>query len=451
MPSCLMEMYRMHEHAGLPLIGRWASRSRAARSAARALIAVLGLGILGAGCGSSESSGPRDRAELTPTVEAVQARYGSLPLTERLSGKVRARNQIEVYPQISGVISQVKVENGGAVREGQTLVTLRDAELRQQLKQVEASRQIALAQLQRAESAHLESSRALERMKSLIAQELASQADLEDAQTRADATAADVALARARVEQAEASVEEERENLSYAAVKAPVEGTVGNRNAEVGMLVNPNTRLFTLGQLDSVQVEVILTDRMLVYLKEGQRTTVTAAGEVRTAQLSRISPFLHPVAHSTTAEIDLDNAGHFLRSGMFVTVDIFYGESEDATLVPLSALYENPATGTLGVYVTRDTIEETVREVPDGAPQEDPVAFEFITTEVIAEGRMEAAVRGVDEGMWVISMGQHLLGGKPGEARVRPVTWDHVERLQRLQRDDLLDDLMGSGGTKKPL
>ncbi|NIP41305.1 MAG: efflux RND transporter periplasmic adaptor subunit, partial [candidate division Zixibacteria bacterium] len=66
-------------------------------------------------------------------------------------------------------------------------------------------------------------------------------------------------------------IDERKEALSRTVVRAPVDGTVGNRNAEVGMLVTPNTRLFTLGQMDTVRVEVVLTDRMLAYIEEGQR------------------------------------------------------------------------------------------------------------------------------------------------------------------------------------
>jgi uncharacterized protein YcbX len=130
---------------------------------------------------------------------------------------------------------------------------------------------------------------------------------------------------------------------------------------------------------------------------------------------------------------------------MFVVVDIFYGESERATLVPLSSLYEHPAKGVTGVYVTKASME---RE-PVGKLSEDqfilltdPVAFDFVQVEVVAKGRMEAGIWGVEEGDWVVTLGQNLLGEDSGSARVRPVNWEWVERLQRLQREDLMQDLI---------
>jgi RND family efflux transporter MFP subunit len=409
----------------------------------------LALPLILSGCSGDPQAGPgTGGARLIPAVEAVPARYGSLPLTERLSGAVRAENQVELYPQISAAVVRVYVQNGDEVAAGDPLVELRDTELRELLKQAEANLQIATAQAKQAE-AELERARAeLRRGTSLAEKNLISPTEFEDIQTEAIAAEADADLARARIEQAQANVDERREALSRTMVRAPVDGTVGNRNAEVGMLVTPNTRLFTLGQLDSVRVEVILTDRMLTYIEQNQRAEVSSPnipmGSME-APVARISPFLHPVSHSTRAEIDMANPDVALKPGMFVTVDIFYGESEQATLVPLSALWENPATASVGVFVCSDSLTgEPVAQVDDprGGSLTEPVPFTFVPVEVIARGRMSAGVRGIDPGDWIVTIGQDLLGNGSGSARVRMVNWDWVEQLQRLQREDLLDEII---------
>jgi multidrug efflux pump subunit AcrA (membrane-fusion protein) len=206
--------------------------------------------------------------------------------------------------------------------------------------------------------------------------------------------------------------------------------------------------LFTLGQLENVRVEVILTDRMLNYIEEGMRAEISTPvmfDRPMAASVSRISPFLNPVSHSTEAEIDLPNPDETLKSGMFVTVDIYYGESENATLIPLSALYENPESGITGVYTNQSPINrETSGQMnaDEGARLTNPVSFKFMAVDIIARGRMEAGIRGVDPGDWVISLGQNLLGGQPGEARVRPVKWDWVNKLQNLQREDLMEEVV---------
>lgn len=406
-------------------------------------IGPLSLLLLAAGCGPDENAGGR-AGRIVPAVEAVRARYGALPLTERLSGVVRAKNQVAIYPQVSAIVTAVPVHNGDAVTRGQVLVRLRDTEFRERLAQAQASYQIAAAQLKRAEAVAKETRAELERYRSLAEGDLASAAELESAEAAATSAEADVDLARARLEQARAAAGEQEENLTQTVIRSPITGSVGNRNAEVGMLATPGTRLFTVGQLDSVRVDVVLTDRMVHYIEEGHRTEISVAGRTVSARLSRISPFLDPVSHSTDAEIDMAAPGDLLRPGMFVTVDVFYGESENATLVPLSALYEDPATGQLGLYVTGDSLRPAPAENPSAgaAPLVGPVSFRFVPVEVIAEGRMEAAVRGADEGDWVVTMGQNLLGGLTSEARVRPVDWERVERFQRLQREDLMDEVI---------
>ena len=401
------------------------------------------------GCSGSEGSGSAGgNGQTVPAVEAVQAKYGSLPLTERLSGLVKGKNQIELYPQISAQIIKVFVQNGDAVESGESLVNLRDNEFRERLKQAEADYQISLAQARQAEAEAKRLNGEYQRSISLSEKSLISPTELETAETRSIAADANAQLARARVEQTQALVDQRKEELSRTVIRAPVDGTVGNRNAEVGMLVTPSTRIFTLGQLDSVRVEVVLTDHMLAYIKKGQRSEILSSilpSGVAEAPVARISPFLHPVTHSTRAEIDLGNPDGSLKPGMFVTVDIFYGESDQATLVPLSALWENPATATVGVFVYPDSLPGELVGSPDGRQSEsltEPVSFKFIPVDVVAKGRLVAGVRGIDPGNWVVTIGQELFDAENGSARVRPIKWERIEELQQLQREDLLEEIM---------
>lgn len=412
------------------------------------LLWLLSAGLSIHSCSSESDGSESSRDRLIPAVEAVQARQGTLPLTERLSGVVKAKNQVEIYPEINAAVVEVYVKNGDYVEQGQPLVRLRDKEFQERFKQAKAGYQIAVAQLRQAEAQLQEIQAELKRTSTLAERGLASDTELEAIQTRAISADADVELAKARVEQARATMQEREETLSQTIIRAPVEGYVGNRDAEVGMLVNSGRRLFTLGQLDSVRVEVVLTDIMLNYIETGQRAEIRTDGlpaGVASASVSRISPFLHPVTHSTDAEIDLANPDGRLKSGMFVTVDIYYGESEQATLVPLSALYENPSTGGTGVYISQTPLDrEPVGTMGDGhaEPLTEPVPLEFVPINVVAKGRMHAGVRGVSPGDWVVTIGQNLLGGEAGKARIRPVRWEWVEGLQHLQREDLLREVM---------
>src|SRR5699024_5173480 len=104
-----------------------------------------------------------------------------------------------------------------------------------------------------------------------------------------------------------------------------------------------NTRLFTIGNLRNLRIEVVLTDEMLNDVTPGQSALIYAGSEedphIIEAKLSRISPFLNRITRSTEAEIDVRSDSSRLRPGMFVPVDILYGECRQATLLPTSAVY----------------------------------------------------------------------------------------------------------------
>jgi RND family efflux transporter MFP subunit len=309
-------------------------------------------------------------------------------------------------------------------------VRLEARALDERLRQGEATAGESRAQFQELEAQVV-------RARALAAQELISPLELETLE-------AQLAAAVSRVEMAEATLEERRAEMREALVRAPVGGRIGRRDAEVGMLVDPSTVLFLLGDLDELIVAIPLTETMLGYLREGQTVRVGSAAlsEPVEATLSRISPFLEAGSFSTSGEIDLANPEGRLRSGMFVTVDVLYGESEEATLVPAAALWEEPSTGVLGLYVVEvAAAEPAAGESGEISAQAHPA--EFRPVEVRAEGGGVAGVAGVEPGEWVVTVGQHLLSRDEGtQARVRPVSWQRVQHLQALQREDLLQGFL---------
>jgi RND family efflux transporter MFP subunit len=434
------------------------TRRRAARRSKAALLAAVAA-VAALACGGSE---PEEAAEVpAPPVEVVRARSGTLPLEERVNGVVKAENQVAVRPDFEGRVVEVMVKSGEEVREGQPLVRLRADTPREQLRQAEADLAAARAAAAEARARVAELAGQATRTRALAAEDLVSEMDLETLEAQLDAARAAAAESEARVEQAAAVVAERGSDLEQTTVRSPVSGRIGRRQAEVGMLVDPSDVLFMAGDLRDLVVEVPLTEEMLGHVAEGQPVRITSSalpGRAIEATLSRISPFLSAGSFSTTGEIDVPPAAgpgaddRGLRPGMFVTVDVLYGESERATLVPVAALWEDPRSGVRGVYVLTAPppgLEETPPASPPGAPSEDAYPVELRLVEVLAEGRGAAGVAGIEAGEWVVTAGQHLLaaagdgeGGGGTTARIRPTTWQRVEELQALQREDLLTSFL---------
>ncbi|MCW9705606.1 efflux RND transporter periplasmic adaptor subunit [Fodinibius salsisoli] len=405
---------------------------------------------------SANNDGMSEASANIPAVEAVQARYGSLPLSERLSGTVIAQNQVDLYPEISGKLAQVHVQNGEAVQKGAPIVSLEDNQYQEQVDQAMATLRINRARLKQAQAQYQELEAQYKRTKQLSDQNLSSALEIETIEAQMSSAEADVELAEAQLEQSQSNLQEQKEILSRTVIRAPITGTVGQRNAEVGMQVSSGSRLFTIGDLGNLRVEVVLTEGMLDDVEIGQTARIYVGSgdnrEIIEAELSRISPFLNNVTRSTEGEIDVSNDSKKLRPGMFVPVDILYGESRQATLIPTSALFTDPDTGEDGVYVATSlgTEIEPAEQVNADSPPPltEPTDVEFQEVDVIAEGRFEVGIEGIDPGSWIVTVGQDLLTGSTlGQARVRTSSWERIMTLQGLQRQDLLQRVLDENQT----
>lgn len=414
------------------------------------LITTISAALISA-CSSDGQNENNSGAQLVPAVEAVQAQFGGLPLEERLNGVVRAANQVDIYPRISAPIEEIYVQNGDQVRRGEALLKLRDMEYRERLRQAEASLRINVAQRRQAEAALGEVQSQLRRERILADRDLSSEMELEQIEARLESAEASLELAQAQVEQARSNVEEQNDALEQTVIRSPVNGTLGQRNAEIGMQVSNATRLFTVGDLSRSKITINLTERMLGYIQSGNTARVFSENiqdTVITGEISRISPFLGAGSFSTEAEIDIDNEQGLLLPGMFVTVDVLYGESEQVTIIPLSAIYRNPQSGETGVFVATsfgieaDLLDEL--EAGESMPGlSNPTDVEFVPIEIIARGRDAAGVAGIRSGDWVVTVGQNLIfRDNSPQARVRPVSWNNIMEMQRLQPQDLLREIM---------
>lgn len=402
------------------------------------------------GCGSGEENNINRSNQPVPSVEAVQAQFGSLPLEERLSGVVRAGNFVEIYPRINAPILEVLVQNGDYVDSGEPIVRLDDREFQDRLEQARASLRIAQAQARQAEARLNDANNNLRRQQTLADRNLLSEVELESALAQVQSAEADLELTLAQVDQANSTISEREEELNRTIIRSPINGVIGGRNAEIGMQVNNNTRLFTVGDVSNPKILISLTENMVRHINVGQTTMVfseTLGDTILYGEISRISPFLSQGSFSTQAEIEMSNESGLLLPGMFVTVDVMYGETEQATIVPISAIYQHPRTGQQGIYVAPGFGSEvepiTEVDADNPPPLSEPTELEFRSIQVVAKGREAAGVVGVNSGEWIVTVGQSLMvGNEDTRARIRATSWDRIISMQRTQPQDLLDQIM---------
>lgn len=289
-------------------------------------------------------------------------RLESRPLVQRVvaSGEVDSQSIARIGSEITGVVASRPVREGDAVRTGDVLLTLRDAEPQARVREAEA----ALAQLIRASRpqaeaavretlANLEQARREQvRRDTLFARGLLP-AEAKEQAARAE-VAARVAHERARLtaETLAAGGSEEqvlRQRLEAARVAlartrllAPVDGIVRSRAVEPGDLVQPGRTLLEITRTGSREILLPLDEKSLAPVHPGQPATVIADAWPQRPVAARVG-YLAPAVDTTRGTLDVHlellEPADFLLQGMTVSVSIETGRREQALVLPNDALH----------------------------------------------------------------------------------------------------------------
>lgn len=326
-----------------------------------------------------------DSAESTPAAESVvaSATVADAAVTEVLaqvpvSGTLVAREEVQVYPQVSGFeIREILVEAGDEVRAGQVLARLGAETLRAQLAQAEAEFQRAEAgvsqarsQIASTEAALNQATAALDRATRLQQSGNATQAALDqavaaEAAARATATSArdGLAVAQAQLAQASAARDIARLNVAHTEIRAPVPGIISSRAAQLGALAGAAAEpLFTLvarGEID-LAAEVIETALPQIAPGDPAVATVAGVGEVQ-GRVRLVPARVDPMTRLGVLRIALQD-GSRLTPGVFANA-LITTERREATTVPATAVTSDG--GESHVLVIRDGRIER-REVDAG-------------------------------------------------------------------------------------
>ncbi len=336
-------------------------------------------------------------------------------------------NRIEIRSKASGIVEKIHVDVGDKVEAGQVLVELDRAQLLAQRREAEANLQAAKADLAAAQ-AELERNRILaedfdvelaranhQRSIELRGQNLISQADfditkgrLEEAQNRQRAASAALVVTKASIEQkragvaqVQAIVDRIQEDLSYTAIRSPIQGVVLSRQVEIGSAVSSiltmgagATTVMTLGDMKDVYVkgEVSETDIGRVRVGLPARITVeTYKGKVFHGNVYKISPLGAEKNNVTSFDVrvSVDNPEGLLLAHMSANAEIILEEHKDVLTIPEGALVyddkKNPSvevpdpnskTGRRRVPVKIDIATGTRAEVVSGLKEGEKVILQ---------------------------------------------------------------------------
>jgi len=289
-----------------------------------------------------------------PTMTVETTTTTRLDVAERVTvvGNLIGAATVAVVPKVSGRIESVNVRLGDPVRRGQLLATLEDRELREQVRQTEASLDVSRATVRQREADLKNAQSNLERSRNLFGRSLIAQQTLDDAEARYDAAVAQVDLARAQGSQATARLEELRINLSNTRILSPVDGFVGSRSLDAGAFVGTNSSFLSVVDIHFVRLVANLVEKDLRRIVIDMPAVVEVdayPGETFAGRVARLAPVLDPATRTAQMEVEVPNAGARLKPGMYARVEFIVAQRAGALTVPRNAIVD--LDGTRGVFV----------------------------------------------------------------------------------------------------
>ena len=215
------------------------------------------------------------------TVEVAIARAaptGGAATVLNASGYVEPRRKATVSAKITGKVTEVLVDEGMLVEEGQVLAQLDDSDARRRWEAVRAERDVARASLEEIEVNLEDAQRTLRRTLDLGSKGVASQQALDSATAAVEGLEARLAVARRNLASAEAQLAVSAQDLENYTIRAPFAGVAVSKDAQPGEMVSPvsagggftRTGISTIVDMSSLEIEVDVNESYIANVSTGQ-------------------------------------------------------------------------------------------------------------------------------------------------------------------------------------
>jgi HlyD family secretion protein len=309
--------------------------------AAALIIGAIGAYMMMGGSEETAAEAAAAKEGQAQTVSVIAPGRDTVVRAINATGTLAARREIPVgVVGEGGQVTQVYVDAGDWVRQGQTLVSVDRSVQAQQAIALEAQIGVARADLQLAQNE-------LDRALQLVGRGFISKADVDRKTATRDS-------ARARVNVANAQLAETRARNARLDIRAPVSGYVLERNVQPGQTVSAGSGiLFRLAKDGEMELQAALSEDDLALVSEGVSATVTPVGTDRqfAGRIWQVAPMINQESRQGIARVSLpfDRA---LRPGGFASVEIKAG-AMTAPVLPESAV-QNSREGSFVYIVGKD-------------------------------------------------------------------------------------------------
>jgi membrane fusion protein (multidrug efflux system) len=290
---------------------------------------------------AAENETEEEEAPAIP-VEIATATRGDIYATYTGTAPVEAFADATVIAKVGGEVRTIYVEEGDDVKAGQVLARLDGDRLRLEQLQTEAN----LRKLQRD----------YERNVDLNERGLISQGDFERIRFEMEALEATNDLAKLQ--------------LSYADIRAPIDGVISERFIKVGNMLEVDAATFQVTSLEPLVSYLHVPEREFRRIASGQDAVLiidALGGAAFPGTVARVSPIVDSSTGTFKITIEVSDVTRKLKPGMFARVAVVHDMHADALQVPRSALIDEVGTTTL--FVVEDDVAHQ-REVQTGFSSE---------------------------------------------------------------------------------
>ncbi|HEX6214493.1 MAG TPA: efflux RND transporter periplasmic adaptor subunit [Vicinamibacterales bacterium] len=338
-------------------------------------LVIVGSSLAAAGCSGSSTTAeaaPETTAAAAPVIDVpvVKAVVGDVESSLEISGTLTPRTRVAVKPRLPGTLEQILVDIGDAVTEGQTIATLDRREIDAQADAAIAAVAVAKASLDTAEASLASAVLEHDRAKNLFDKGALPRQRLDAADTAHRASLAQRELATANLAQANAALRRAREIQKNATITSPVTGFVVERNYDAGAMPG-DLPVVVVADLRQMRLEAGVSELEAGRLRVGMKARVAVQakpGETFFGQLAAIAPEVDERNRHFKIEVRVPNDGRTLLSGMYATARIVEATAGHAVLVPKEAVTTKDGRRIVQ-KVTGDTVAavEVTEGLADGA------------------------------------------------------------------------------------
>lgn len=262
--------------------------------------------------GGGKGPGGPGGKNLAVPVKAMVVKTEPLVGNYMATGTLAADEEVDLHPEMAGVVKELGFEEGKPVAKGQVLVRIKSDELAAQIEKVKLN--LKLAEINEG------------RLKYLLDKEAISKQEFDLAQTNVLTLKADIQNLKAQ--------------LDKSVLKAPFSGTIGLKNISVGSYVTPQSIVAKLTASNSIKLQCAVPGRYAERIKAGQHLSFRTESNPQpyTARIYALNPSLDESDRTLQIKAVCPNPSGVLLPGAFVSVTIPLEKKGDAIKVPTESI-----------------------------------------------------------------------------------------------------------------